>query len=318
MESQEEPKFRFKSTPIGLMIIILAVPCLTIQPSLGKTNNAPGHSNRQPTSRADGSAPEYQYGFSTRTVQNLLMADQIEKLRTLMAETPPHSGDADYRKLLEAAALAADNDFERATVIFEKLKNLDKADPYIVCLAARSYANMQQPLRAIALCSTVIAKHPWSYPYTIRAGCYMELGRYADAAQDYLSIGKLEPATAESNTAKAAKALLDGNNPALGLKLIDQYLAKNGAMKGATIRGSRALCLAKLGRYQEAADAFSESIIFIKRTVKNDLERTAYLNNVYSERAKCYDKLGKTTQAAADRQTVRNLSNDAYKEMLGK
>lgn len=300
------------------MIVIMALPGLTFQPALGKTNGSTDQSTRQPTRRTDQAMPEYQYGFSTSTVQHLLMTDQVEKLRTLIAETPHHSGDGDYRKLLEAAALAADNDFERAIVIFEKLKNLDKADPYIVCLAARSYANMQQPLRAIALTSSVIAHRAWSYPYTIRAGCYMQLGRYADAAQDYLSIGKLEPATAESNTAKAAKALLDGNKPAQGLKLIDEYLAKNGAMKGATIRGSRALCLAKMGRYQEAADVFSESIIFVKKSVKNELERTAYLNNIYNERAKCYDKLGKTTQAAADRQTVRNLSNDAYKEIIGK
>jgi len=266
-----------------------------------------------------GGANDVLFGFSTAKVVPLLIDRKITEMHALIAQTPRHPGDDDYRKILEAATLAANQDYERAVVIFDQTRGLPQAPSQIQILAAKSYGNLIQYPKAIAYATMAIKQAHEPDAYRLRAGCYMAQNHFVAAASDYEAMAALEPGAAPSHIAKAAKALVDANKAQEGLNLIDKYMASKGSRSAVMLGTCRALCLERLGRNQEAAEVISRELDNVNK--KKDLgvfERCSYLTSILEERAKCYDKLGQKSKAAADREQVKKLTRDTFEETTGK
>jgi tetratricopeptide (TPR) repeat protein len=259
------------------------------------------------------------YGFSTAKIRYLLLNHQVAELRALIAKTPRQSGDDEYRKLLEAATLACNQDFERAAVAFDKTKGLAQANDQILIMAAQSYGNMVQYPKAIECATHAIQKSHDRDAYKLRAGCYMAQNRFVEAARDYQAMAEIDPPAADSYIAKAAKALLDAHKPQEALNMIDKYLTGKGSKNGISITICRTLCLEQLHRPKEALADISRAVDRVNKDPKIGVfERCSYMCTILQERAKCYDQLGQTGKAMADRERVKKLTSDTFEDAVGK
>lgn len=296
-----------KNRPLSILRQALTAAILIIGQILPAAANTPDASK------------EVIFGFPTAKIRYMIINHQVAELRALIAKTPRQSGDEEYRKILEAATLACNQDFERAVVAFDKTKGLAQANDQILIMAAQSYGNLVQYPKAIEYATLAIQKSHDRDAYKLRAGCYMAQNRFIDAAHDYQAMAAADPPAADSHIAKAAKAFLDAHKPQEALDMIDKYLAGNGAKNGISITICRTLCLEQLHRPKEALVDISRAVDRVNKDPKIGVfERCSYMCTILQERARCYDQLGQTGKAMADRERVKKLTSDTFEDTVGK
>lgn len=256
------------------------------------------------------------YGLPTRQLEGLLRQRQTLKVRAIISQIPRHPNDDDTRATWLAACLSAEGKDEESLAEFGKVKHPEKANSYALYWVARAYCQEQSFARAEELASLGIARGDCSECFEVRAACYESEKRYIDAAADYESLANCKKRYATDFHCKAALALLKANQPAKAMALIDKVYASEKGELSVTLLLAKGKCLESLGRYDEAIVFFSKAMKAPARKVPTEADflRTSLLN----ERLKCFEKLGRKADAAADRAALEKISRGLSDDLLGK
>jgi tetratricopeptide (TPR) repeat protein len=218
-----------------------------------------------------------------------------------------------------AACLSYEKNYEESAAGFAKVKHLDRAPGAVLSMAAQTYAQMQDFARAIALSTLAIGRGYGNPGYEIRAGCYNVEKRYVEAADDYQKAAKLRPRLATDLYCRAANAMLAANKPLPALALCDKAPTEARGVGKAALLLTKGLCYEKLERWSEGVTVLTEAIATARAGLSNcDNSSTLGLITSLVERAKCYEKLGKKAEAAADRRWQEQLSRGVENDLIGK
>lgn len=259
------------------------------------------------------------YGLPANLLDKLLRQRNVFEVRTILARTPRCAGDEEARLILVGACLAAKERFEDAVVEFDKVRHMDQASNSALCLAARAYAQTDDYPKAIEYAGIAIKRCNDYESYEVRARCFNADRRYAEAAADYEKAAQVCPRRATDFYVQAATVMLRADRPTQALVLVERApLGKPGSVDGATLL-TKALCLEKLCRWSDGVTVLTKAVAICKSAASTEEDvATLCLIHCIGERAKCYEKLGKKTEAAADRQAVEKLSSGVESDLIGK
>ncbi len=157
-----------------------------------------------------------------------------------------------------------------------------------------------------------------AFAYQIRADSRDATGNSTEALADYLKWAEVSPKLAAEPLAKAANMMCRQQKHDQAIKLFNRAMGVDGQKTDPAIYLYRGECFEKMGRWSDAVLDFSEAIGRGEAAAK--IMEGAYsitISTSYTERAKCYDKLGKKNLAAADRKTNEKLSRGLADDLFG-
>lgn len=256
------------------------------------------------------------FGMPTKKLESLLRSNHSRQARILLTQTPRHENDEDARKIWLAACLSKEEKYDEAVAELRKVKHVESANGYALYLAAMAYTQAQEFEKAKEISNIAIKRDNCHECYEIRATCNIAEKRYVEAAADYEKAAIYSKSHASDFYCEAAGALLKANQPSRALALVD----KASPLQNASLHGSllltKGICLERLGRWTDAVAVLSKEIS-TRRSNQADTTRF-WLTSSLKERAKCYDQLGRTAEAAADRKTLDSMSGGLANDLLGK
>jgi tetratricopeptide (TPR) repeat protein len=122
------------------------------------------------------------------------------------------------------------------------------------------------------------------------------------------------------NYTKAASSMYLTGNTKEALAIVARAPAAIEIGSDGMLQLTKARCLEKLNRYEEAVSVLSKLIAEGKSkkvSYRADFVN-AGLSRAFDERAKCYDKLGDKAKASADRQAQEQWSKGVENDLFGK
>lgn len=257
-------------------------------------------------------------GLPDADLEKWLRSHKTNKVRAALAEFPKTAQGDEARLIWEGAYLSDDDKYDEAVEKFNRVKQIEGANDYVLSLAAKAYAQMKNVDKAIALSNLAIKRGGGTANYEVRAGCYMLQNRYAEAIADYEKMAQMQPHSAKRFYTFGADAMLRLNKPAQAMVLVDKALqAAHDVDLGLLL--TKARCLEKLGRYAEAIKVLGTAAEIGRRANGDAITGPAELSftRVLEERARCYDALGKKAEAAADRKEAQTFSSKMMDDLVG-
>jgi tetratricopeptide (TPR) repeat protein len=255
-------------------------------------------------------------GLPASLLESLLRSKKVRQARIVLSRTPAHPNDEQARMIWKAACFSAEGQFDEAVAEFRKVANLESARGYLLYLAASAYIQTQDFARARELCDLAIKRDHCHECYELRATCYNAEKRYIEAADDYQVAAAYSQHHAGDFYCEASQALLKANQPGRALQLIDKALSMPNTTKVGSLLLAKGTCLENLGRYPEA-------VAILSKAIGTNHEGTLGLSRFWlvsclTARARCYEKMGRKGDAAADRKTLDKMSTGIADDLLSK
>jgi len=255
------------------------------------------------------------YGLPVATLEALLSVKETRKARELLAQKGGLGKDNEGKILWISACLAVEGREDESVAEFEKIKHLENVNSYALARVAKAYCQIGNFARAKELCTLAISRGGQDC-YDTRAACYDFEKHYVEAAADYERAAAVNPRYEGGYHGRAAREMLKANQPAKALALVDKAPQIRKGEPDCLLLLTKGECLEKLNRNAEAIAFFSKAMLALpaKKWVDESVLRTTVLR----ARAKTYEKMGRTVEAAADRQAIDKSSNEAADDFFRK
>jgi len=261
------------------------------------------------------------YGLPARMLDQLILAKRTPEARAILAKTPRRPGDDDVRGIWAAACLTKEQRYEDAVLELNTVENIDKGTGFGLHMAAIAYLETGNNARALEIANRLIKRGDDTGAYEIRARIFASQKHYAEAASDYEQAAIHDARRAHDFYVLAANIMLRANRPSDALTYANKApLGRPGESDCNTLL-TKASCLKKLNRFSEAVAALTQAIEVCQKAeaANKDMQlSTVCLCHALQERILCYEKLGQTAKAAADRQTAAKVSHEFEMELIGK
>jgi tetratricopeptide (TPR) repeat protein len=301
------------------------VPVLLLTALFEATTNLSAHAvpeaSMQPTKPAGHKPRCDAYGLPPHMLDQLILTKRTREARAILAKTPRVPGDDDVRRIWTAACFTKEQRYEDAVLELNSVENIDKATGFGLHMAAIAYMETGDCARALPIANRLIQRGDDTGAYDIRARIFASQKRYAEAASDYEQAAMHDTRRANDFYVLAANTMLRANRPSDALTYVNKApLGRPGEGDCNTFL-TKASCLRKLNRLSEAVTALTQAIEVCRKAqaANKDMQlSTVCLCHALQERILCYEKLGQTAKAAADRQTAAKVSHEFEMELIGR
>lgn len=226
--------------------------------------------------------------------------------------------DQNLLRIWNASIRSSEGYYEEAAAEFERTKYLESGgSAACLAMAAQAYANIRDMPRAIQLATLSINRQATEYNLDVRAGCYMDVKRFTDAAKDFEQAAKLREHYAHMYLCKASAAYIQAKQYSNALKAAESAVHTERGNEDPFVPFSKARALIAMGRDEEAIQSLNQSIEEVKKTKENDrYRRSGSLCTFLKERIKCYQRLGKTKEAKSDEAQLEKISTQVEDELF--
>ncbi|MBS1992596.1 MAG: tetratricopeptide repeat protein [Cyanobacteria bacterium SZAS LIN-3] len=219
-------------------------------------------------------------------------------------------------RIWKAIILLRHDEGDAAAPLFRQSLPLHDVSIWVKCNAAECFNQVEDSKTALQIMNTIPENQYDDYCYSTRAFAYSALHKTDLAVADYLSEAKLRPTGRTGILSNASNLYYREGRYSDALKILDQITAgANNDNRHALFRG---YCLVGLKRYKEAIVSFTQAIESANRlNSENNAGSGITMFRAYEERARCYEHLGKTALALADRRTAAEASARFQKDLIG-
>lgn len=260
-------------------------------------------------------------GNKTLPIQKLdaaLRTKDFRRIDALLARVKETPANSNAINLWRGLSFWCQQRYEEAVEHFDRCTSFDDAALSGLYVVGLTYLKVEECTKAIKTLTLVVNKFPNRDSYECRANCNMALKSYEQAMRDFLLAAKYSRHYRAFYISKAANVLR------IEKKYFEAIATYNVAKKDSspqflpTALLGQALCYQDLKRWSEAAQNCTEAIKVLTKPGYIDEMKMPNLANCYFQRAKCYDNLGKSSLAAADRLAHSKLSSSLAGDFLSK
>ncbi|MBS1995612.1 MAG: tetratricopeptide repeat protein [Cyanobacteria bacterium SZAS LIN-2] len=219
-------------------------------------------------------------------------------------------------RIWKAIILLRHDETDAAEPLFRQSLPLHDVSIWVKCNAAECFNQVEDSKTALQIMSTIPENQYDDYCYSTRAFAYSALHKTDLAVADCLSEAKLRPTGRTGILSSASNLYYREGRYADALKILDQIATgPNKDNRHALFRG---YCLVGLKRDKEAIPCFTQAIESANRMdSENHAGSGITMFRAYEERARCYERLGKTSLALADRKAAAEASAKLQKDLIG-
>jgi len=240
-------------------------------------------------------------------------------IRQLLSKTKVTALNKNAFDFWQGMAFKCEKRYEEAGVEFDKCTNLSDISVEGQLQVAETYLFIEQFAQAIKILNASIKHKPCYDSMELRARCYLAQNMTAPALRDFIAAAKMRENKSRSLLARAGEILRREHKPKEALEIMKAGDQTKEHSTDAAFYMAKAMCYEDLGQWDQAADNCSKAINVSKQRGPHTFQASQMiLSRAVSERAKCYDHLGKTALAKADREFYRKFCNGIEDDMLGK
>jgi tetratricopeptide (TPR) repeat protein len=256
---------------------------------------------------------------------------------TVLAILPPVAFAANLSKmssndrayLARGCAQREHKDPDAAVVQFDLIKHPELGSNFELANMADSYNSVNRGDKALSLINVVIARIgddkklncPASgpYPLAVRGDAYLALHRPDEAAADNIKVAGLCADGGKMYLTKAADILRHDKKYPRAIVVFDRALKLPAQHDDVLLRVGRGCCFSEMKKYDAAIADFSEGIKLADQPGRTNDKTILWSTTLcLTERAKCYEKLGKFTAANQDKARRDKMSRSVEDELYGK
>ncbi|HEY9755293.1 MAG TPA: tetratricopeptide repeat protein [Oculatellaceae cyanobacterium] len=254
---------------------------------------------------------------------------RCESATKIKVTDDPTSLDAvEFMHARRGLELADRQDPDRAAREFRYCKDYEKFTDAFLLQMAWSYFHAGKNEEAVSALDFVIArtdrvgsqpKHPskeFAQALDERSYCNLYLGKLDAASADCKRLIAFDIDFKKRIYERQAVIFTREKRYAEAIRAYDAIDAKFGFDRHNKFE--RASCLQRMGRYAEAVNAYSALLgkMPVSSNSAHDFSESAFFGSVLAERSKCFDKLGKSALALADRKQQERLSHTFSTELF--
>lgn len=297
---------------------------------LGLLLVAPGADCADDMARAgDKVDPEYRElhrmpvtaGSRTLDVSGLLRA-RFQKnpgaIRAILAKTRISPLNKNLVNFWRGMAFKTEKRYEEAAIEFSKCTDFTELSTEGQLQVAETFMFLESYDKAIDILNTALKRKVNYECLELRGRTYLASNQTAKALADFTAAAKLREIKGRGLLARAADILRREHKPKEALVLLKTAEKNADRPSDCPYYMSKAACHEDLGQWSEAVECCTRGIALAKQYNDRFQTNELLLSRAYLERAKCYDRLGKASQANADRQSYRKFSNSVEEDILGK
>jgi len=216
-------------------------------------------------------------------------------------------------------AFKCEKRYEEAGVEFDKCTDLSDVSVEGHLQVAETYLFIEQFAQAIKILDDSIKRKPCYDSVELRARCYLAQNMTAPALRDFIAAAKMRENKSRSLLARAGEILRREHKPKEALEIMKAGDNTKEHATDAAFYMAKAVCYEDLGQWDNAVESCTRAINVSKQRGPHTFQASQMiLSRAVSERAKCYDHLGKPALAKADREFYRKFCNGIEDDMLGK